>query len=368
VTRRGGRIPTASSPTKANPTEQTTRQPRFIRCGRQPTTKNEIFTFKRNPSLAPDKHLVNFEVWDKDMVFDDFLGHFNFYLPPPGGLIDAWFDLEEKDGKPAGQEHRLHHLGKLHLIIFNGMSHPEPEPDPLGSSLYFWKGEALQTLKKSLKTGDCLLFSGSELVSFAIKWRFGTPYSHCGLILRMPDTTHGMKEEVFVAEADWGDKDYFDPKKETFGIILSKFEDRIHEYSGNAIWYCPLKSPLSSPENVLVCEFALKMRDDAVKFGIVHGIEMSVGLGKMLKDEKTPLSVFCSEFVARALQAVGRIPLSLLARNSDPYDVVKCDCYDNGMFPKVCLRYQVAVDPAKISASGLSEIMELFQRPPKGSQ
>jgi len=279
-------------------------------------------------------------------------------------VIDSWFDLVPNSaGLPHIPEHSEFRLGKIHLIIYNGVSHPVPQPDPLGSSFFFWQDEGSH-IKDSLKTGDCILYSGSEMISGVIKTRFGTPYSHCGMILKMPDPhpEMGGKVDVFVAEADWDDGDYMNPEKSVFGIIVNKFEDRMKAYSGNVIWYCPLKEALSPADDKIVCDEVLKMKEEHMKYAIKHGIQMIAGIGGLLHDKDKPAAVFCSELVARVLKVVKRIPLEFLARNADPYQVAKCSCYDHGQFPKYVLRYQVQVDPSKIKAAGLSEVTELFKK------
>jgi len=271
-------------------------------------------------------------------------------------------DLEQDEkGQPPVPTDRPFKLGKVHVRIYNGISHPVPEPDPLGDSIFFWKEDA-EAIKNSLHTGDCILYSGSEVISGYIKKRFDTPYSHCGIVLRMPDPRPGKegKEDVFIAEADWDDGDYLNTEKSIFGIVVNKFEYRLEHYAGNAIWHCPLTTRLTPEESKRVCDFVLDMKKGQTSYAIHKGVMMVFGLGGRAQDEEKPASVFCSELVARALKFITRIKQEFISANADPYTVSKLDCYALGPFPKVCLRYQTRVDPSRVSEAGTSELFDLL--------
>jgi len=317
-----------------------------------------VFSFDRS-----SEHVIHFDLWDHDSARrDDFLGRCQFTLTPETRHkeTDTWIALDETEISKhkhlkGAQELTTSwpKLGLLHVRIYDGIDYPIPQDEPVGKSIFFFQG-----YEEHLKTGDCILYSGLEMISSLIKTRFDTPYSHCGMILKMKNPITGEgPEEIYVCEADWDDGDFME-KEEVYGIIVNKFADRMKAYSGSAIWLCPLKEPLSDDENKRVIDLVLGMKKSKVKYGLFTGIKMMAHLGA--KNKEGGKAVFCSELVAYAMKQVGRCPDSLNSANAQPYDVAKLDCYE-GQFPKTLLRYQVAIDQEKVRGAGFSEILELFK-------
>jgi len=336
-----------------------------------PVWSTALFTFNRQAKL--DQML--FEVWDEDaMRAHDFLGQTSIHIPPPptkeelaknknAGIIDEWLDLKKNDkGDPTWLKEDAV-LGKLHVRIYNGVPHPIPQPDPLGESIYLF-----DDAMPHMKTGDCILYSGSEVISDLIKKKFDSPYSHCGIVLKMPDplkkgTPEENNEEVFIAEADWDDGDYLDKQHAVFGIVLNKFQDRMKAYAGNVIWHCPLVAPLTPANNKLVCEFVMEKKKAKSSYAVGKGFYMMVGLGGKMNAEadKDNTAVICSELVALALKHVQIIDKDFQSSNADPYTVASLAIYE-GKFPKRILRYQTKVDPERVAAAGAGEIWDLIKR------
>jgi len=237
------------------------------------------------------------------------------------------------------------------------MDLPKIKPDPLGQSLFLHEET---NWKEELKTGDCVLFSGSEFVSKIIKKLLHTPYSHVGMIVKMKDITktklEEQTEEIFVVEADWDDGDHFSDNA-IYGIVANKFEDRMKSYIGDVIWVAPLKQPLSENQCKAIVDYVWECKNTRVKFDMSQGLKLSLHV----QNVESPKSVFCSEFVAFALKKAGVIGEDVNPSNQDPYMVSKFPCFEHGQYPKTVLRYQVHVDEAKLKGSSLTEIKELIQ-------
>jgi len=245
------------------------------------------------------------------------------------------------------------HKGHLHFRLWFRTPTPEIHTDPLGKSFHFFKNG----LKDKMQTGDCILFSGSEVISGIIKQFMHTPYSHCGLILRMEDKEG--KEEVFVVEADWDTGDYYDEKEEIYGITINLYDKRMESYVGDVIWHCPLKQPLTKEKSQKVIEFVKEKKKNKCKYDMFQGLKMMA----CLKNKPCSNAVFCSELVAFAMNIAETIPSTINCSEQDPYMVSKLSCYDNGQYPRTMLRYQVEVDAAKMSSTSITEITELIPNP-----
>jgi len=306
-----------------------------------------VFAF----DIVPGEKEFHIEIWDQDKLKkDDFLGEVTVNLAdvPLGQLKDQWMDLvENKEYKS-----KIKVSGKVHFRIYHGLNLPALQAESMGKSFFLFDGQ-----KELLKTGDCILFSGSEFVSGVIKKFLHTPYSHCGLVLRMKDTTKTPipeEEEVFVAEADWDDGDYFNKDEKIYGIAINRFEDRMKDYSGDVIWHCPLKKPLNPEQCEKVRQFILASKQKKVKYDLFQGLKMMA----CFKNKESSNSVFCSELVAFALKEAGVLPETVNCSEQNPYDVAKLEVYD-GQYPKTILRYQVEMDATKVSGAGLQEMKDL---------
>eukprot|EP01103_Thecamoeba_quadrilineata_P005821 TRINITY_DN15571_c0_g1_i1.p1 TRINITY_DN15571_c0_g1~~TRINITY_DN15571_c0_g1_i1.p1 ORF type:complete len:382 (-),score=63.54 TRINITY_DN15571_c0_g1_i1:135-1259(-) len=328
----------------------TAKHTRVISRTLHPVWSWSLFTFDYDPSV---KEIV-FEVWDKDSLKkDDFLGSYTLQLKTTESYeADEWVVLtgskvsEKVEGKTEAKGH-------VHYRLWYQKPLPEFHPDPLGNSFHFFKDH-----KQKMNTGDCILFSGSETISGIIKQFMHTPYSHCGMILRMPD--RDGKEEVFVCEADWDTGDYYDEKEEIYGITINLYDKRMESYVGDVIWHCPLKEPLNEEQSKKVIDFILERKKSKCKYDMFQGIKMMA----CLKNKPCSNAVFCSELVAFAMSIAGTIAPTVNCSEQDPYEVSKLPCYDHGQFPRTMLRYQVEVDAAKMSSTSISEFTDLLPKNP----
>jgi hypothetical protein len=310
-----------------------------------------LFAFDHNPFWTE----VTIEVWDRDKGRKhDALGEVTILLDTAKPqVIDQWLDLQPNyDLVDKHNKGHSHPLGKIHVRIYDRIPVPAVQDEPLGKSIFLYEEFPW---RQELKTGDCILFSGSETVSGIIKKFMHTPYSHCGLVLRMKDPLTGKDDEVFVAEADWDDGDYL-AQESIYGIAINRFEDRMKTYVGDVIWHCPLIDPLNADEAKIVVDYVMDSKAKKVKYDMVQGLRMMA----KIKNRESASSVFCSELVAFAAKKAKRTDPNLNCSEQDPYMVAKLPCFA-GQFPKTVLRYQVFVDRAKLQGAGISEIFELIK-------
>jgi len=257
-------------------------------------------------------------------------------------VYDAWLDLTMKRQV----------VGHLHVRIYPPqLPRPVFHEESMGQSLFlFDEAEA------KMKTGDMIIYSGSEFVSGVIKKRLHMPYSHVGLVLRMCDPLHpGEEPQVFLAEADWDDGDYLTPDEGVCGIIFNQFQTRMRKYAGDVIWHCPLREALTAEEEQQMIQYAMRKKREKVVFNLKAGAKIFFGL----KNTECKDALFCSEFVAYALQTVGRMDAAVNCSAQTPFSLSLQPCYDCAR-PSTCLRYQVEVDQAKIDAAGSQEIEEML--------
>jgi uncharacterized protein YbaR (Trm112 family) len=306
--------------------------------------KTSIFGDDKDKEEKGDD-VINICVMDHDnMSKDDFMGRLDLSLKgTEGQVIDRWIELEPlNEGR-----------GKIHLRVYNEVALPELKGEELGKSLFLFEDHALD----KFQTGDCILYSGSELISGVLKRFMHSPYSHCGIILKMKDPLdpNATEESVFIAEADWDDGDHFGDES-IYGIVINLMKDRMKDYAGDVIWHCPLKNALQPDQQKKVIDFVLKCKKEKAKYDISQGVKMMMNF-KTREDAK---SVFCSELVSFALKEAGVVPATLNCSLQNPFMVSKFDCY-LGEHPTTVLRYQVLVDKDKVKGAGFKEVLDLLK-------
>lgn len=89
--------------------------------------------------------------------------------------------------------------------------------------------QSYRTLREQLKTGDLVLFSGRSLSSRLVRVFTGSPWSHIGLVVRMPD----LPGTPLLWEATRASKvrDILDGRLDD-GVQLVPLDDRVASYDG----------------------------------------------------------------------------------------------------------------------------------------
>ncbi|HEX8691244.1 MAG TPA: hypothetical protein VF746_02290 [Longimicrobium sp.] len=160
-----------------------------------------------------------------------------------------------------------------------------------------------QEVRERLKTGDLLLFSGTSAISTTIKFCSGGRWSHVGMVVRLPG-----RDEPFL----WESTTLVDvPDAETGlarpGVQLVTVAERVATYRGE-IMLRPLDRPLTPPMLARLEEVRHRFAETEFERSRLQQLRAAYdGPGGASPGEDLS-SVFCSELVAEAYQAMGLLP------------------------------------------------------------
>lgn len=178
---------------------------------------------------------------------------------------------------------------------------------------------AYHEIRSQLKTGDIILFSGKSAVSNLIKLFSGGKWSHVGLVVRMP----AFEDAVLLWEAtpinDIADVEL---DQTTKGVQLVPLSQRLTKYRGEASWRALNKSLDEEKFKAL----ARRRKDlsrrpyERSELELLQAAWDHIG-GRSSGEDLS--SVFCSELVAEAYQAMGLLeeyPKGLPSNEYTPID------------------------------------------------
>jgi hypothetical protein len=116
-------------------------------------------------------------------------------------------------------------------------------------NFYFYKNYA-----HLFKTGDLLLYSGNGITAALTKLTTGTPFSHCGIVVKLANKWT-KEEELYVIESSSNMEDFRDAFKEEkgAGMKIYRLFERLHQFFGSGIWWSSLKNhvdPAKAEEGV----------------------------------------------------------------------------------------------------------------------
>lgn len=146
------------------------------------------------------------------------------------------------------------------------------------------------SITKSFRTGDILLFSGSSFAQKSLRSLIGSYFDHCSMVIR------NSKGELFLWESDIGQK----YKK---GTRLIPIKEKLDQgYKGNKFFVCiPYVAKKEIDENLLQQNIlknkdkSLKGKLSLLKYVISH-IPILNWVSKKIQNGK-----FCSELIAETL-------------------------------------------------------------------
>lgn len=159
-------------------------------------------------------------------------------------------------------------------------------------------------VRSELKTGDLVLFSGASFFSSVIKWAVGGKWSHVGVVVRLPS----LPERVLLWESTTlADLPDVETGRAAAGVQLVYLSDRLASYAGE-FKLRALDKPVT-PE----MEGALARRRAQLSGRPYEADELELfnaafdAWFPQLERERLH-SLFCSELVAEAYQAMGLLP------------------------------------------------------------
>lgn len=170
------------------------------------------------------------------------------------------------------------------------------------------------TLRRSLKTGDLLLFSGKSLASDSIKWATFSPWSHVGLVLRLPEHPFTC---LWEASPD-ADLPCLDRGLPAPGAQLVPLEERLQRYPGSVGLRRLQGTRLRLKDLTALQGLRRQLTGRPYERNLLELAAAAYdGPGGAQKENLA--SLFCSELVAEAYQALGLLGGGTRQRPSNEY-------------------------------------------------
>lgn len=161
-----------------------------------------------------------------------------------------------------------------------------------------------ENIRDQLKTGDIVLFSGKSAVSNVIKLFSGGKWSHVGMVLRLPQFADAVMLWESTTLSDIKDVETGLAIK---GVQLVPLSQRVAGYNGE-VTVRILSKPITKPMFEALAERRKELSRKPYERGETELIKAAWdGLGGASKGEDLS-SLFCSELVAEAYQAMGLLP------------------------------------------------------------
>lgn len=116
-----------------------------------------------------------------------------------------------------------------------------------------------------MKTGDLIAFDSVGFLHTLIKVTSNSPYSHLGIVVRLPNK-YTKKEELYLVELTNNLEGFLDAKKEVAsdGVCIFRLFERIHQFNCTRAWYFSLKQPLTKEEEEKFREHLLKCHSGSI--------------------------------------------------------------------------------------------------------
>jgi len=155
---------------------------------------------------------------------------------------------------------------------------------------------------EDLKTGDVVLFSGKSGFSRSIKWFTVSRWTHIGMVLRLPEFSEPLCwESLRIPEIP----DVVDGTMKS-GVQLLSLPERVRT-SNAEIGIRQLNKPITSTMHSAVLDFRETVRDRPYETSMLELVRAAWD-GPFGKNSENLSSLFCSELVAEAYQAMGLLP------------------------------------------------------------
>ncbi len=172
---------------------------------------------------------------------------------------------------------------------------------------------AYAEMRKDLKTGDLVLFSGKGGVSEWIKWFTGSKWSHIGVVLRLEDY-----DSVLLWESTTlSNIDDVETGKAHRGVQLVGLRERLTKYVGDTIAVRRLNKGLTEPMLKKLGSFRSEVSGRPYE---ENKLELLRAASDIFRDNKEDISsLFCSELVAEAYQKIGLLSDARTAKPSNEF-------------------------------------------------
>ena len=179
-------------------------------------------------------------------------------------------------------------------------------------------------IRKRMRTGDVIAFSGKGRTSNAIKFVTDSDISHVAIVYCTEDGRVMLMESTTL-----NDIPDCETGKFIKGVQKQYLSDRIKSYDGQVYWY-------RNSENIKRHnrDLMLEWLDDKhgketaydQKGAIMSGFDIFDPLGFVAEEDFS--SLFCSELVCKALQIAEVVGIEKNASEQTPADVIKYPCLE----------------------------------------
>jgi hypothetical protein len=177
-------------------------------------------------------------------------------------------------------------------------------------------------VRDDLKTGDLILFSGTSFFSSVIKWAIGGSWSHVGVVVRLPEFPGRVLLWESTTLADLPD---VETGKAQAGVQLVYLSDRLATYAGK-FKLRPLDKPVTADMAAALDRKRTELRGRPYELEKLDLLNAALDgwLGASKRERLS--SLFCSELVAEAYQAMGLLhepPRGLPSNEYTPHDFAR---------------------------------------------
>ena len=162
--------------------------------------------------------------------------------------------------------------------------------------------QEFQEILTLLKTGDVVLFSGKTGFSRSIKWFTVSHWTHVGMVIRLPEHPDPLIwESLRIPELP----DVIDGTLKS-GVQLLNLADRLRTCVAD-IAIRSLNEPITSDMNGALLNFRETVRNRPYEQSMLQ-LFRSAWDGPFGQNQADLSSIFCSELIAGAYQAMGLLP------------------------------------------------------------
>jgi hypothetical protein len=177
-----------------------------------------------------------------------------------------------------------------------------------------------------MKTGDVVLFSGTDLPSTVVKVATRSDYVHAAIVLST-DRSEIPDRSVVIAESHI---DTSAPSLGTGNAIMGVQHQWLHDRLVQAkgpVWWVSLKVPLLDPQRRAMQVWLQEIEAQQTPYDFLQVARAGLNLWGL---ENTPddAALFCSELVTRALQIAGVVDGQINPAQQVPADIVEFPCFN----------------------------------------
>ena len=158
-----------------------------------------------------------------------------------------------------------------------------------------------ETIRRKLKTGDIVLYSGKGLWSAGIKWVTGIRWSHVGMVLWLPEEFDFLTVWESTTDSSVRDIVSGDIRK---GVQLVPLSKRVRSYDGDIAVRRLRKFDLTSQHMRKLMKLRKRLRGRPYEKNLLELMRAALD-GSSTPNEEDLGSIFCSELVAEAYQRLG---------------------------------------------------------------